>query len=227
MNSLSKALTTFDNQVDMKKTPLPLKPCNYALVGKKGSGKTTLMLNLLTKKQSPYYKFFDRIFLISPTARKDDKMKELVDDLEEMGQYFEELDNEVLQHILDVIDSFNEEWKQKKKKGKPAHLLILDDCVHMMKRKSSKLLEQVITQNRHFNLFNWILIQKWTGYMPTIIRSNLDNISFFRNDNKKELESFLDEMNGNPDELRALYDYAVSEPFSFFHINNYGDKPYY
>ena len=85
---LSQILAPLDNQKDMAKHPIPMKPCNVAIVGKAGCGKSTLILNLITKKGSPWYKHFDLIFLVSPTARGDPKFADLVDDLEDQDQYY-------------------------------------------------------------------------------------------------------------------------------------------
>jgi hypothetical protein len=43
----------------------------------------------------------------------------------------------------------------------------------------------------------------------------------FRTDNKKELQSFLEEQNGDEEVLTKLYEYATSEPYSFLYINMY------
>jgi len=221
-SALSKALAPLDNQKDTKVTPLPSKPCNYALVGKKGCGKTTLFLNLIERKESPWFKHFNLIFLISPTASRDAKMKELVEDVGD--QYYEELNNDNLQEIMNRIDMDIEERAKEKKKKKPAYCIIYDDCIHMMKSKNAKLVTLLATQNRHRNITNIYLLQKWNS-MPTLIRANLDLVSFFRTDNKKELQTFLEEQNADEDELQRMYDFAVQEPYSFLHVNNYFSKP--
>lgn len=223
-SALSKALAPLDNQKDTKVSPLPSKPCNYAILGRKGTGKSSLILNLLERPESPWKKHFDLIFLISPTAMRDDKMKELVDDIGD--QYYQDLTNEVLQEIMDRIDAYTEERKNKKKKGKPAYCIIYDDCIHMIKSKNAKLVTLLATQNRHRHVTNVYLLQKYNS-MPTLIRANLDLVSFFRTDNKKELATFLEEQNSNEDTLMKLYEYATKEPYSFLHINNYYPTPVY
>jgi hypothetical protein len=223
-SALSKALAPLDNQKDVKVSPLPLKPCNYAILGRKGTGKSSLILNLLERPESPWKKQFDLIFLISPTAMRDDKMKELVDDIGD--QYYQDLTNDVLQEIMDRIDAHTEERKNKKKKGKPAYCIIYDDCIHMIKSKNAKLVTLLATQNRHRHVTNVYLLQKYNS-MPTLIRANLDLVSFFRTDNKKELATFLEEQNSNEDTLMKLYEYATKEPYSFLHINNYYPTPVY
>jgi GTPase SAR1 family protein len=219
-------LTPFDKQRDDKQHTFPDKPFNMVFCASKGQGKTTLLLNLITKKESPLYKRYNKIFLISPTAKKDEKMMELVEDIGD-DQYYQELTEDNLQEILDKIE-YETEMRKQSKKPKPEFLLVLDDVIHMLKGKNGKKLAELITQNRHHSLTNMILVQKWNNYLPTIIRSNLDCIAYWHTQSKKELKSFVEDMNGKEDELMALYEYATNEPYSFLYINQYNpSKPMY
>jgi hypothetical protein len=226
-SALTDALAPYDKQVIFDDKPLPTCPCNVAVISKKGGGKSTLIRNLLERKESPWYKHFDRIYMVSPTAAKDDKMADLVEDIGP-HQHWEVLNEQTLVEILNAIESHIEEFQKKKKnKGKkPNSLLILDDCLaEMTQRKQVRLMSKLATTNRHIGLTNLYSLQKWNSYLPTVIRSNLDCIAFFRTDNKKELNSFVDEMPADEDALRAMYDFATEEPYSFLFCNFYGVKP--
>lgn len=217
-SKLTKLLTPLDKQKDDDEEVFPKKPFNFGLIASKGQGKTTLLLNLLMKKGSPLYKRYDLIFLISPTAMNDDKMKDLVEDIED--QYYTELSPEVLENILERIESYKEEHP--KKKNKCEFLIIYDDCIHMLKQKNNnKTISRIFTQNRHLKLSNFILVQKWTGYLPTVVRCNLDCLAIWKTQNRKEEQSLLDEVGGHPEELKVLYDIATDEPYSFLYINQY------
>jgi len=219
MSELTKALVPFDNQICKENTPLPMKPCNYGIFAKKGMGKTSLLLNLLLKKESPWYKHFNLIFFISPTAKNDPKVSDLIEDIGD--QYYDTLSPEVLDNILGKIDEHKKQWKTDKKKGSPAYCIVYDDCIHLLKSKQNRMINELATQNRHRNITNIYLLQKWNTFLPTLIRSNLDLISIFRSDNKKELSSFIEEMSMDEEALRALYEYATKEEYSFLHINLY------
>ena len=225
-SALTKALSPFDSQVVFDDKPLPLKPCNYGIFGRKGAGKSNLIKNLLERKESPWYKLFDLIFMISPTADRDDKMREIVDDIGE-GQYFKELNNENLTEIISTIDAHTDEFKAKKKnKGKkPAYLIIYDDIIHdLVRKKDTRLICMLCTQNRHRHITNVYLLQKYNTYLPVVVRSNLDCISYYRTDNRGELEAFVKEQNQDEDALTQMYKFATKEPFSFLHINMYSPK---
>lgn len=218
-SELTKALCPYDNQKDTVDGVLPLRPCNMGLFARKGGGKSNLILNLIMKKESPWYKHFDLIFLVSPTAMNDDKMKPLIEDIGD--QYYDELNNEVLMDIIAKTEAFTERHKKKRKKGKPAYCIIFDDCIHVIKSKQASLITKLATQNRHMNITNVYLLQKWNTYMPTLIRSNLDCIVFFRTENKAELDSFVKEIGTDDEKLLQLYEYATAEPYSFLFINMY------
>lgn len=219
-SELTKALSPYDSQVCTDKdTPLPLKPCNVGIFGKKGCGKSNLLLNMIMKKESPWYKHFDLIFLISPTALQDDKMKPLIEDIGD--QYYDTLDNSVLEDILSKTEAYTERHERKKRRGKPNYCIIYDDCIHMIKSKQANLITKLATQNRHMKITNIYLLQKYNSYMPTLIRSNLDCIMFFHTENQAELDSFIKEVGTNEHKLRRLYDFATAEPYSFLFVNTY------
>lgn len=222
---LSRCLAPFDSQKDTTQGIIPLRPCNMGIFARKGGGKSNLILNLIMKKESPWYKHFDLLFLISPTALNDDKMKPLIEDIGD--QYYEELNNAVLEDIMARCEAFTERHNKKRKKGKPAYAIIYDDCIHMIKSKHANLVSKLATQNRHHHITNIYLLQKYNTYMPTLIRSNLDCTIFFRTENKAELESFLKEQGGDEDKLLQLYEFATADPYSFLYINSYSQPTRY
>lgn len=226
-SALTKALAPYDTQVKFTDEPLPTCPCNMAIIGKKGCGKTTLLRNILERDESPWKKHFHRIYVISPTAHKDDKMKDLIEDIGP-DQHWEVLNEQSLQEVLNAIEAHIEEFQKKKRnKGKkPNSLLIMDDCIHdMVAKKQIRLLCRLVTQNRHIGLTTLFSVQKYNSFLPTVIRSNLDVIVFYRTDNKKELNSFVEEMPSDEDATLAMYNFATNEPYSFLVANFYGVRP--
>ena len=77
--------------------PLPQNLNHFLLiVGKPGSSKTTLLLNLICKRGKMYNKKFDRIYLFSPSLGtiEDCPFEELSED-----QKYEELTEEILEGV--------------------------------------------------------------------------------------------------------------------------------
>ena len=223
-SALTKALAPLDNQKCEDKTiPLPMKPCNYLLSARKGGGKTSLLLNILMRKESPWYKHFDLIFLFSPTALNDDKMKPLLEDIED--QYYTNLNNENMHEVLAKCEAYSDRHKRKKKKGNPNYCIIFDDVIHEVKTKRASEITRLVTQNRHLKITNIFLMQKYNA-LPTMIRANLDCISFFHTENEQELDTFIKEI-GSEEKIRALYNFATATPYSFLHINMYSQPTRY
>ena len=118
--------------------PLPQNLNHFMLiVGKPGSSKTTLLLNLICKRGKMYNKKFDKVYLFSPSLGTIDDcpFEELPED-----QKFEELSYDLLEAVLDEIKDSGEKV-----------LFIMDDVVNDMKKEFhlEKLLCKVLMNRRH------------------------------------------------------------------------------
>ena len=215
---LSQRLKAHDQQVVLTEEALPHRDglC-WLIVGSKGTGKTSLLKSALDTKDCDggYRQYFSKIYIISPSMQNDKKMKRLVDEVEEEGQFFDKLDNENLREIVDMIDEYNEEHEGRHQ------LLILDDCIAMLPSASSKnaLFNSLITNCRHKKLCIWITLQKLKK-ANTIIRTNTDMVSMFAA-TPGEKKDFLEEF-GVPEDA---FDYCTDKPYSFIHMTRTSGKP--
>lgn len=218
-SKLTKAIKAKDDQSNYKADQVFAKDhFLYLIVGRKRSGKTTLALNLLETPEAigGLKKKFNRIWLISPTAKNDDKLKPLVEELSESDQYYDTFDNEIQKHIMDQVKQYNEEWKSEKKKGKPHHLIIYDDCLAFLphNKKKGQFFNAFMTNQRHFKCSCMILSQRLNELNP-LIRSQCDVISYFRQDNPKEDKIFSETYGIDPQQIQE----CVAEPHSFITAN--------
>lgn len=238
-NNLTNELGALD---DKKKfnidDPLSLDAYTiHLIVGSKGSGKTTQLLSMLRSKNI-YRKHFNQIFLISPTAGTghDPKMLKLVEELDQDGHFFTECNDENYQTILDMIEENNNELKEKKKEydekktSRPTekkkssfeyrNLLILDDCLASMPRNGEKgnLLNKIIIACRHLHTNIILLVQKYNS-IPTLIRSNVDYISFYPSHSRQEIQTLINDLSIDEKLFKQLLDFATAEKYSFLHIN--------
>lgn len=230
MKSIPNKLTSkinkpLDKHLIRTDDPLPktTRGLIYIISGRKGSGKTSLMINLLSnKKEGGYKKFFDNIWLISPTARNDDKMKKLVNELDDDGKYYDTLTGDTLDEITNLVQEYNKEHD----KEEPRNLLIIDDCMcDLPPRQSKSILNKIVVLARHYKLSVWFLVQKYNS-INTLIRSNADIISFFKTDNEKEYKTLEDDIFISSNLFRYIYDFATDEgPNSFLHINLLSNPP--
>lgn len=114
-NPLTKDLVPLDNQVKITDEPLPSSGNHsWLIVGKKATGKSSLLLRSVTSKNSPYCsrKAFDNVFICSQSAHRDDKFSDIVDELESFGHYHSTFNEEILNDILEEIQKFNNQYKE-------------------------------------------------------------------------------------------------------------------
>ena len=157
--------------------PLPKKSFAMYIVGFSSSGKTTLLLSMLlshpTKKKPDiprfYYRFFDKIFLISPSKDTLPLEKLKIDD----SRIFAKYNNEVIEEIID-----NE------KEGENLNnVIVIDDSIKQIKNNSrfhSLILNRRhITQNAEENnqagLSIIVMSQKYNA-ADLITRVNMSDI---------------------------------------------------
>ena len=221
-HKLTDKIKAIDNQVIRTDDPIPkgISGLIYLIIGKKGMGKSSLLLNLLNTKVNDggLKKYYDNIYFVSPTADSpnEKKFKKLVKELKEHNKFYDKCDEENLNTIVDEIKAYNKENEV----DNPLNLLILDDCVlDLPKNQSDSILNKVVILARHLRTSVFVLSQKYNA-INTVIRRNADIISFFRTDNKKELKSLCDDVNVDEWKLKALYDFATADsPNDFLHIN--------
>ncbi len=199
-----KLLKPIDHMIKRSEEPLPKNIyLIWTIYGMRGSGKSNLLLSSLRHKEF-FKNYFDNIFLISPTAKNDNKFKHLVDELEEDDKYSSRCDEETVVNVMERIREFNEKWNYKKKKRDPHNLIIFDDCIHELPKSTQKSsIHELITTNRHLKTSIFITSQRFKS-LSTLIRSNADIISFFKTNNLLEKKLFCDEYGIDEETLDAI-----------------------
>jgi hypothetical protein len=192
--------------------PIPPTSFVWIISGKKGTGKSTLLLNVLDtkKKVGGLKKRFDKIYMISPTAEHDPKFKKLVVELKNSDRFFDTPDNKTFNGILESLQE----------NGDQNSLLILDDCADRLPKSTDlSLLNRLVILSRHYKLCIIITSQKYNKVNP-MIRTNADLISFCRTDNKKEFKTLDEDLNTDADKLKRAYDFSTDKN-NFLHVNMY------
>ena len=224
---LSKYLKALDDTVSYDNID-PIQKDNhniYLIVGKKGSGKSTLLLNLLRSKKF-YRRHFNNIYLVSPSAKRDDKFEKLCEELSVEDKCFDECNAEILKNIVERIERDNDIFKEKQikknNKKKLYNLLILDDCITDLTKNAEikNLINKMVLNSRHLKLSIWFVSQKYK-MISTAIRANADMLTYFNNHSeieKKALEEYGIDV--------SLLD-RLDKPSDFLHIILRGAGKYY
>lgn len=220
----SDSIKPLDKQVIVSEEPIPPTNWVWCIVGKKGTGKSTLVYSLLDSKLRNKY---DMILLCSQTYRNDmyskDILRDLVEELEPANQVFDDIDDEIAGEIISKLQKTNDRAREKGKKAR--NLLILDDCLSSLPRNKNKSnINKFWVNHRHYNLDCVIISQKYNA-LPTLLRQNTSIISLFGSNNKKDVEAILNDLDIDPQLFKDLYHFAVDNPNSFLHINLTGSEP--
>jgi hypothetical protein len=246
-NPLSDELKALDNQVDLGKgKPFPNSNFLYIIVGGLGTGKTSLALGLLKikKEDGGFRKAFNKIYVVSPTAKYDDKWDKLIQEVDDDGNYYQECNDETIGDIIEKLEAYNEEFKaeqeqKKRKKGivrdspsgkgepivKPSSLVIIDDCVDAFSKRQKNKLNKLILTLRHLKTSVWIMSQKLNA-IPQLIRAQARCISFFPTLNRREEETLINEINIDDSLFKRLIGFAGDgDDHPFLHIKLGEGKP--
>jgi len=200
----NKLISPIDKQIEGSCEPLPKNiHAIWLLVGSRGRGKSTLLLNSIYKPE--FYKgYFDNIFLVSPTAMNDDKFKPLMDELTKENKYYSSASENNIMEIMESLKVYNKNFNVKKNKRQPRNLIILDDTIHELPKSTQKsCIHKLITTNRHLKCSIFITTQMFKKLNP-IIRTNLDMISFFQSANENEKKNFCEEYGVDMNELDEI-----------------------
>lgn len=193
----------------------------WGIAGSPGSGKTTLILSIMTQKseknkpKKSYRKLFDRILIMSPTlgqghSLKKDPFKDIPED-----QKWTSFNNQTMAEVMDRIDENFENEENT--------LLILDDVTSELRRNphAEKQLSWLAQNRRHKRCAIFILVQKYKA-IPTAVRAAFSHFTTFKPKNNIEIEAIMSELVPfqKKNWIQILnYVFDNSDKFAFFHID--------
>ena len=185
------------------------------MVGKPGSGKSSLMTSLIQTKHK-YKKLFSKIYLFMPESSRnsmsDDPFKTIPDE-----RKFEGVSHSDLMDVYEkmLVDSEDNKFS----------CLVLDDVQSYLKNGDViKLLTHIIQNRRHIRCCIFILVQNWKK-IPLDIRSSCSD-AFLFNVSKEEYKFIYEEIiNASKQEfLEILQHYRkakLENKNSFLYIHDF------
>jgi len=228
-NDLLKIIAYPTNKSKLKQRPMmkegiiPKHPSRMIFNGKSGSGKSNLLINLMTqphfygrtKRSDPKSQYFDLVFLFSPTADGQDDLVKFLELPEK--RICTNFDEEALNKIFDVQDSI---IKEKGLDKAPKILIIFDDIQSDAKFMRSKSFTRAFIQGRHCNMSIAVCCQSWTK-LPRVCRLQGSDIFFFPS-SQSEVEVVSEEYcppNTTKKQFRELVQHATGEQYQFLYIS--------
>tara|TARA_R110002051_G_scaffold169520_2_gene240140 strand:+ start:8002 stop:8751 length:750 start_codon:yes stop_codon:yes gene_type:complete len=215
---LSKFNFNCDDKDESIPKPLPQMLNFFMLIcGRPGSGKTSLILNLVAKRGKLYNKKFDRVYIFSPSlmTMKNNPFEDLPE-----NQLYTELNETDLTKVLEDIKDSGEKI-----------LFIMDDVVNDMKKSMGvqTILSKMLMNRRHLagsgGSTSFIITTQVYNKIPAPIRKTASHIIIYHTKNKKELDTIYDELIIVP--IKDFYEilkYCFDKKHNFVYINV--DKSY-
>lgn len=206
----------------MQDNIIPKHPQSVIFNGRSGSGKSNLIVNLLTRPEfygrtipnDPKSQYFDLIFLFSPTAKNDDLPKYL--QIPESRTYDSNFDAP-LEHIIDTQKGIIDKEGIDKA---PKILILFDDIQSQKKFMNSPNFTKMFIQNRHHGISTWVACQSFTR-LPRILRLQANGLFIFPSSGS-ETEILANEFcppHTRKKQFEKLIQHATKERFSFLFIN--------
>lgn len=174
----------------------------YGIVAPPGGGKTSLMTNLITRKDM-YRKRFHNIWIWCPSnsrASLPGLFKKL-----DPNKTFEQMDAQSLNHVI-------EELKRESADGRFS-LCIFDDQLAFLKDKeNAKALNYITSNRRHLKTACWILSQSYRG-IPLTTRKQMSHMFYFKPRSRAEMSAISDEVLFlDKKDTNALFDFVFDDP---------------
>lgn len=214
---------------DIIKEPFPNHSFFMTVLGPPKSGKTNLLINMITNKKI-YKKVFDKIILVMPTTSVKSIKNNIFDDLP-TDQHFNELSPDVFLKIRSVRDEFDkleELEKEKKKKPKTRRMLVIfDDVLSQLKDPENyNLLVSLSTRYRHLRV-SIILLAQYLRNIPKPMRSQISHLVAFKMPNEMDKKILREEYIAlKLNEFVELVNFVYQNPHDFLFVDLYNNAFY-
>jgi HrpA-like RNA helicase len=215
---------------DRIKPPFENKSFFYIIVGKPGSGKTSVLVNMLTNSKI-YKKVFTKITLCMPKNSRLSLKEDIFEDLPP-EQIFNTIDENVLTKIKANKEEFEQDKEERLESGKKPiqhhQLLILDDVTAYLKHKQNvNILIELATNRRHYNL-SIILLVQFLRSIPRPIRFFTTSCIFFKASNNLDTNILREEyINLQKDTFDELLNFVFDNDAHDYLIINKDTNTYY
>ena len=200
---------------------LPKFPFSMMISGRSGSGKTNVLLNILTK-DNMYNKYFHYIVVYSPTAGKYDDMYKVLKLPEEnfKNDFSAEDLNNLIESRKQLIDKKGIEWVVKNSRV----LIILDDVIANRDFLNSPEALKMFALLRHYQVAIIVLMQSYNK-LPRALRIN-SNATIVFPSTQSEVEVLLDEITPSgltKKQFTKVIEYCTDGRYDFLYINNHAE----
>lgn len=199
---------------------LPKPTFRWVLLGSTGSGKTSVIKNVLFNESWGYNKYFDEVYVFMGSLDDTAELKHLIDKygLNDRIAVYGKFDNSKVQRLFDSIERDNAEAEERRNV-----LMIFDDQVThgLSKHVSTNIIDTIYMRGRHANISCIISTQKYMLLNQNVRQLNVSQLTVFYGTEKTDLTKVAQEHAGSltTDEfLKVIYD-NLKEPYQSFTVD--------
>lgn len=196
--------------------PLPKPPFRMLVVGASGSGKTNLIMNLITRflTRQNGESVFDEIYCFAASAIQDQAFQALQSqNVKDKVYLSNELETDIINQLINSED-------------KKTRLIYIDDFAGQMasvKSEQNEILYNLWFRSRHSGT-SLIFSSQYYYSVPIALRTNSSHLCLFKPQSKREeslIKAELQTKDFNGDDFDAAFYEATKEKYSFLYIDRY------
>lgn len=177
-------------------------------IGRQGSGKTSLMVNIVKKL---YKKCFHYIYVVMPHSSRKSLKNNIFDKYLDPSQIYEELNSETIDDLYTKLKNNSEEGCRS--------LVIFDDVQKALKDHSVLIsLKNIIANQRHLKVCNIILLQNYYA-LDKSLRELANNIIMFKLNKSQTEKIFNEAVESAKDKFSQIRDLVFDKPYTWLFIN--------
>jgi hypothetical protein len=196
-------------------------PNTTVILGKPGSGKTSLALNFICNKQF-YKKCFDHVYIVMPVYSRNSLVDSPLEGLPP-DRFYDELSVKTMDDLYEKI--------QKSSKEKEYSFILYDDVQDALKNTEIALkFKRLIANQRHLKLVSFIMLQNYMT-LPSDIRKIVTNYIIF-DLGKREVRQLVDDIykldkNDFYEIYKKVFGSQETEPHTWLFYNTKNNSLYH
>ena len=177
-------------------------------IGRQGSGKTSLMINIVKKL---YKKCFHFVYIFMPHSSRKSLNNNIFDKHLKEDQIYEELNEQNINELYSKLKNNSEDGYRS--------LVIFDDVQKALKdHKILQSLKNIIANQRHLKVCNIILLQNYYA-LDKSLRELANNIIMFKLNKSQTEKIFNEAVESAKDKFSEIRDLVFDKPYTWLFIN--------